>query len=103
MAIIDQYRNILTLLIEIDVAPEECDSQVAAIKTFLNEVVKQQPGFISSNLHTSIEKDKIINYAQWKNESDYQAFLDNEDLQSKRKEVLKGEPRTVWMKVVHAS
>jgi quinol monooxygenase YgiN len=103
VAVIDQYRNILTLMIEIDVTPEECDAQVVTIKNFLNEVVKTQPGFISSNLHVSLEKDKIVNYAQWKNESDYQAFLENEEVQKLRKKILKSEPRTIWMKVVHAS
>lgn len=103
MAIIDQYRNILTVLIEFDVTPEECDSHVANIKTFLTETVKQQPGFISANLHTSLDKAKIVNYAQWKSEADFQAFLDNKDAQAAGKEVLKIEPRVVWMKVAYAS
>lgn len=103
MAIIDQYRNILTVLIEFEVTPEECDQHVANIVEFLTSTVKQQPGFISANLHTSLDKTKVINYAQWKSEADYQAFLDNEEAQAAASKVLKFEPRVTWMKVAFAS
>ena len=103
MAIIDQYRNILTVLIEFDVTPEECDSHVANIKTFLTETVKQQPGFISANLHTSLDKAKIVNYAQWKSEADFQAFLEKEGGQGTGKELMEMNPKIVKMTVAFAS
>ncbi len=103
MAIIDQYRNILTVLIEFDVEPEKCDEHIAHIKSFLNEIVKKQPGFISANLHVSLDKKKIVNYAQWKNEQDYQNFLDNKEAQQAGSEVLKIQPKETWLKVAHAS
>ena len=103
MAIIDQYRNILTVLIEFDVNPSECDSKIAFIKDFLNETVKNQPGFISANLHTSLDKAKIVNYAQWKSEEDFQKFIDKEGKVGSGKVLMEMNPRMVKMTVAFAS
>lgn len=103
MAVIDHYRNILTVLIEFEIPSEEVESHLANIKVFLNDVVKIQPGFISANLHVSTDKKKVINYAQWKTEEDYQNFLNNKEAQKAAQDVLKYEPRTTFMKVVYTS
>ncbi|MCF8060566.1 MAG: antibiotic biosynthesis monooxygenase [Bacteriovoracaceae bacterium] len=103
MAIIDQYRSILTVLIEFDVTPGECEEHLAEIKSFFNEVVRVQPGFISTNLHTSLDRTKIVNYAQWKTEQDYQNFLENSEAQKAGEKVLSLKPRTILLKVAFAS
>ncbi len=103
MPVIDHYRNILTVLIEFDSTPEEVENQLSQLKTFTNEVVKLQPGFISANLHVSTDNQKIVNYAQWKSEEDFQNFLDNQEIQKTIKEILKSKPRFTKMKVVFTS
>jgi len=103
LAVIDQYRGILTVLVEFDVDPLDSEENVAHIKSFLDNVVRNQPGFISANLHTSLDKRKIINYAQWKNEADYQNFLNNIEVQKAGEKVLSLNPKSVLMKVAFVS
>ena len=103
MAVIDEFRNILTVLIEFELSPDEVDEHVANIKEFVKGTVKGQPGFISANLHVSTDRKKVVNYAQWKTEEDYQNFLNNEEVQGMAKNILKITPKTTLMKVVLAS
>ncbi|MCR9206401.1 MAG: antibiotic biosynthesis monooxygenase [Halobacteriovoraceae bacterium] len=103
MAIIDQYRSLLTVLVEFEIDPNECDQHVANIKEFLNETVKKQEGFISANLHTSLDKSKVVNYAQWKNEECYQNFLNNPEVQKSGEKVTQKSFKVTLLKVAHAS
>lgn len=103
MAVIDQYRDILTVLVEFDIDPTNCDEHIRKIKEFFNNVVRKQPGFISANLHLSLDKKKVINYAQWKNEDFYNEFLNNEEVQSAGKMVLIKDSKSILMKVAFAS
>ena len=103
MAVIDQYRSLLTVLVVFELSPEQVDEQIATIKEFLLESVKQQPGFVSANLHISLDKTRIVNYAQWRTEQDYQNFLENEDVQAKASKILKIKPTTTLMKVALAT
>ena len=38
------------------------------------------PGFISANLHASLDGSRVINYAQWASERQYQAALHRADV-----------------------
>ena len=35
------------------------------------------PGFISANIHRSLDGTKVANYAQWRSVEDFQAMLKN--------------------------
>jgi len=41
------------------------------------EIVRHAPGFISANLHRSIDGTKVAMYAQWRNVEDYEAMRAN--------------------------
>jgi len=103
MAVIDKYRDILTVLIEFEVDPKECDEHIKNIKEFFNNTVRKQPGFISANLHISLDRKKVVNYAQWKNEDFYNEFLNNKELQSAGEKVNLKNPRSTLLKVAFAS
>jgi hypothetical protein len=36
--------------------------------------MRRQPGFISANLHVSLDRKRIVNYAQWRSKSDFEAM-----------------------------
>lgn len=46
------------------------------------ETVKHQPGFVSASIHKSLDGVRVMNYAQWKTQADYQAFIQNSQVQS---------------------
>ncbi|MGH3148690.1 MAG: antibiotic biosynthesis monooxygenase family protein, partial [Rubrobacter sp.] len=35
------------------------------------------PGFVSANLHRSLDGTKVTNYAQWRSREDFEAMLEN--------------------------
>lgn len=103
MAIIDQYRSLLTVLIEFEVSPNECDQHVSNIVEFLNSTVKKQEGFISANLHVSLDKKKVVNYAQWKNQECFEKFFNDPESKKAGEKVFSAPTKLTFMKVVHAS
>jgi len=35
------------------------------------------PGFVSANLHESLDGTKVVNYAQWRSKEDFEAMFQN--------------------------
>ena len=103
MAVIDQYRGILTVLIEIEVVESTIEETLQNLKDFTLSFVKLQPGFISANLHRSEDDTKIINYAQWKNKEDFERFLSLEETQQQMKELKIIKTNITLMKVALAT
>jgi heme-degrading monooxygenase HmoA len=63
----------VTLVNVFTVAPERQDDLVAALDKATGAVFVTVPGFLSANLHASLDGTRVINYAQWSSE---QAYLD---------------------------
>jgi quinol monooxygenase YgiN len=83
MPTIDKNNNAIAVIIIFAVEPERQQELIDTIIEFLTTTVKQQPGFVSSSLHKSIDGVRVMNYAQWKSPEDYQAFLNNSEVQAK--------------------
>lgn len=58
-----------------DVEPEDQAAMIDAIRTFHDEVIRDEPGFVSTNLHASLDGRRLINYGQWASTADYERFL----------------------------
>lgn len=41
--------------------------------------MRAQPGFISANLHKSLDGTRVVNYAQWRSKAEFEAMLQNPD------------------------
>ena len=39
--------------------------------------MNRMPGFVSANLHKSLDGTKVVNYAQWRSKEDFEAMLQN--------------------------
>ena len=86
MATLDLDNNLTTVIIIFTVKPEQQQDLIEAIAEFL-EVVKTQSGFVSANLHKSIDGVKVANYAQWSSMDTFKAFRDNDEVQAKAKKL----------------
>ena len=75
-------NKLTTVIIIFSIEPSQQDELIAAIEEFL-ETVKTQPGFISANLHKSIDGVKVANYAQWASMEEFEAFRNNAQVQKK--------------------
>jgi heme-degrading monooxygenase HmoA len=71
MAIIDQYRDLLTIVIEYKIDEQE---SVQKIIEYYKDFVKSRPGFISFNLHKTLDGEKLVNYMQWKSNEKFEEY-----------------------------
>ena len=94
--IADQDSNIYELVFSAGSVPTEI-SKNASLVTVVNKfsvepknqkillkylddlrmVVEKLPGFISANVHKSIDGTRVVSYAQWKSKENYQAVYTN--------------------------
>lgn len=86
MPAIAKHNDVLTVIIIFAVEPARQQELIDAIVDFL-EIVKQQPGFVSSSIHKSIDGVRVMNYAQWQSQEAYQAFVNNTQVQAQGKKL----------------
>ena len=82
MATVATKNEVITVIVIFTVEPDRQQELIDAIAEF-TETVKQQPGFVSANIHKSIDGVKVANYAQWQSQADYQNFVNNTEVQKK--------------------
>ena len=59
------------------VAPERQQALIDLLAEATEAVMRHQPGFISANLHRSLDGQRVTNYAQWRSRADFEAMLRN--------------------------
>jgi quinol monooxygenase YgiN len=90
MSVITKGTTILTLIITIEVKPENCDALLGLIIEETETFVRHQPGFISANLHRNAESTRLANYGQWESRELYEKARARDEFKafSKRVEAL---------------
>lgn len=73
MAILDLENHLVTVIILFKVKAGQQIGVNEKVKQLL-EIAKHQPGFVSANIHRSLDGLKIANYAQWENEAALDTF-----------------------------
>lgn len=73
--VLDPSAGYLTLINTFTVTPERADELLAVLSRATEETIRFIPGFISANLHVSRDRRQVINYAQWRSQSDMDAML----------------------------
>lgn len=71
---ISQTGTRLTLINVFDTTPEQQQALIDLWIRFTAKI-KQEPGFIAAALHKSTDGTRVLNYAQWRSEADFDAFL----------------------------
>ena len=72
--LISQESNFVTLINAFDTTPEQQQALVDQWIRFTEEV-KDEPGFIGAALHKSTDGTRVINYAHWRSQTDFDDFL----------------------------
>jgi quinol monooxygenase YgiN len=86
-ATIDPAADVYTAIVSFTVEPDQQSELVEAIRTFSDEVVCHQPGFVSASVHASQDGTRVINYAQWATRDAYETFASNPDVASRMEAV----------------
>ena len=75
MTVIKNGPAPLTLINVFTVDPKNQDDLVQLLWQATEEEIKYRPGFISVNIHASLDGANVVNYAQWESEDDLRAML----------------------------
>jgi heme-degrading monooxygenase HmoA len=77
MSTIDKNADLMTLVNVFTVKPENQEKLVTLLTDATEQVMRSLPGFVSANIHRSLDGKRVVNYAQWKTEDDFQAMKAN--------------------------
>ena len=65
----------MTLINVFTVAPEDQQRLLDLLVEATESVMQGLPGFVSANLHKSLDRTRVANYAQWRSREDFEAML----------------------------
>jgi quinol monooxygenase YgiN len=68
-------RPLVTLINVFTVQPERQQQLLDLLMEATEAVMRHQPGFISANLHRSLDGQRVTNYAQWHSREDFEVML----------------------------
>ena len=80
MVTIEKEARLCTLVNVFHVTPEN-QRAVADGLVEATETMRHQPGFSSAKIHLSYDGKRVVNYAQWRSQQDFQAMLGNAEAQ----------------------
>lgn len=69
-------QDVMTLINVFTVDPEH-QQELIDVLAEATTVMVEQPGFISANLHRSVDGRRVVNYVQWRSHDDYAAMQAN--------------------------
>jgi len=74
MTTIQADADMLTLVNVFSVKPENQPKLVQLLVDATQQTMRHLPGFISANIHKSVDGTKVVNYAQWRSREDFDAM-----------------------------
>jgi quinol monooxygenase YgiN len=75
MVTIAKDKDVVTLINVFTVAPQNQQRLVDVLVDATQTVMRKQPGFISANIHRSLDGTRVTNYAQWRSKEAFEAML----------------------------
>jgi antibiotic biosynthesis monooxygenase (ABM) superfamily enzyme len=75
MATIATDLDLITLMNVFTVEPERQAALVELLADASITVMNRFPGYVSANIHRSLDGTKVVNYAQWRRVEEYEAML----------------------------
>jgi quinol monooxygenase YgiN len=89
MATISRDNDVCTLVNVFIVAPENQERLLQVLDVATRQVMQYLPGFVSANLHRSVDGMHVINYAQWASRESFEAMLRQPEAQSHMAEAMR--------------
>lgn len=87
MAILDPNDRHVVLINTFKVKPGKAEQLVSVLAKATEEGIQHVPGFISANLHVSLDGAKVVNYAQWRSKEDFDRMRSSESFKEHTKGV----------------
>jgi quinol monooxygenase YgiN len=74
MPTINKGSDVLTLVNVFTVEPGKQDELVKLLTDATEQTMKHLPGFVSANIHRSLDGTRVVNYAQWASVAAFEAM-----------------------------
>jgi len=75
MATIAIDQDLVTLVNVFIVNPEQQQRLAAVLAEATTTVMNRFPGYVSANIHRSLDGTRVVNYAQWRRVEDFEAMV----------------------------
>jgi quinol monooxygenase YgiN len=72
---IERGAPVVTLINVFTVDPTKQEALVRVLDEATDRVIKDMPGFVSANIHRSLDGHHVVNYAQWESREAMDAML----------------------------
>lgn len=72
--LITRENNFVTLINVFETTPEQQQTLIDQWVRF-TEVIRNEPGYVGTALHKSTDGMRVMNYAHWRSQADFDAFL----------------------------
>jgi quinol monooxygenase YgiN len=87
MTTISNDNKVVTLINVFTVEAENQQRLVEMLVETTEKTMKHFPGFISANIHKSLDNVDVANYAQWRSREDFEAMMKNPEAQKHMKPI----------------
>ena len=74
MPAISKENQVVTLINAFTVEPENQQKLVDMLLETTEKTMGRIPGFVSANIHKSLDGKRVVNYAQWRSKEDFEAM-----------------------------
>jgi len=88
MPTISKKNEAVTLVNVFTVEPDDQQKVVDMLREATEKTMKNVPGFISASIHKSLDGVRVVNYAQWRSQQDFEAMRNNPQVQAHRKPLM---------------
>jgi quinol monooxygenase YgiN len=97
-------QDVATLINVFAVTRDDQQPLVDLLIEATEQVMRHRPGFVSANIHASLDGTRVVNYVQWRSREDFQAMLDDpiaREHMSATLALATAEPRLYEVALVH--
>jgi quinol monooxygenase YgiN len=81
--------EVITSITVFTVEPEQQQQLVELLIRAGKEVIRKQPGFVSINIHRSLDQTQVVSYSQWQNRDAFNEMLQHTTMIPYLTEILK--------------
>ena len=85
MTTLDPSNDYFTMINTFEVDPENAEQLVDVLHEASGPISKL-PGFVSANLHLSLDRKRVVNYVQWRTRADFDAMQNNPEVRPHMKQ-----------------
>ncbi|GLV58012.1 antibiotic biosynthesis monooxygenase [Dictyobacter sp. S3.2.2.5] len=89
MTKIARDRPVITVVNVFTVEPENQQRLIDLLIKAINVAIRHMPGYVSANLHKSLDGRNVVNYAQWRSQEDIDTMMKDGTVQELMQDVQK--------------